>query len=103
MSSQQTWEYCLLSCTPLPGQDEEGIRLSCQVAGPEGTRRVEVQRDEPSPLAALGHLFNQLGADGWELVAFDTTTHRGVFKRPKPNTFQASSKARPGPPPGTGT
>jgi hypothetical protein len=82
--TSQTWEYCLLACTPLSGLDEEGIRLSCQVAGPEGTHRLEVQHDEPSPLAAIGHLFNQLGARGWELVAYDTTTHRGVFKRTRP-------------------
>jgi len=29
-------------------------------------------------------LLNNLGADGWELVTYDTTTNRGVFKRPSP-------------------
>ena len=30
----------------------------------------------------LHEYLNQLGAEGWELVAWDTTTNRGVFKRP---------------------
>ena len=32
-------------------------------------------------MEAMGQLLNQLGEDGWELVTFDTTTHRGVLKR----------------------
>jgi hypothetical protein len=34
-------------------------------------------------LAAIGRLLNELGADGWELVTYDTTTNRGVLKRPQ--------------------
>lgn len=78
----QPWEYCLLTCTPLTGLDETGIRLSYQLVTSDGVRQHELHSDEPSPLAAIGRLLNDLGADGWELVAYDTTTHRGVFKRP---------------------
>jgi hypothetical protein len=78
----QQWEYCLLTCTPLTGLDETGIRLSYQLVTPGGVRQLELHSDEPSPLAAIGRLLNDLGADGWELVAYDTTTNRGVFKRP---------------------
>ena len=79
----QTWEYCLLSCTPMSGLDDEGIRLSGQLACPGGTEQLEFHSPAPSPLAAVGQLLNELGADGWELVNFDTTTNRGVFKRPR--------------------
>jgi hypothetical protein len=76
------WEYCLMTCTPMSGLDDSGIRLSYQLVTPEGARHLEMHSDDPSPLAAIGHLFNRLGADGWELVNYDTTTNRGVFKRP---------------------
>jgi hypothetical protein len=78
------WEYCLVTCTPMSGLDEAGIRLSCQLVTPEQVQRLEMYHDDPLPLAAIGRLLNELGAEGWELVAYDTTTHRGVFKRPKP-------------------
>lgn len=78
------WEYCLITCTPMSGLDEAGIRLSYQLVTPDGARHLEIHSDDPSPLAAIGRLLNKLGADGWELVAYDTTTNRGVFKRPKP-------------------
>jgi hypothetical protein len=32
-------------------------------------------------MAAMGQLLDQLGEEGWELVTFDTSTHRGVLKR----------------------
>jgi hypothetical protein len=75
------WEYCLLSCTPMTGLDEVGIRLSYQLATPAGARQGQLESADPSPLAAIGQLLNELGGEGWELVAFDSTTHRGVFKR----------------------
>ena len=82
--ANQSWEYCLLTCTPLSGLDEGGIRLSYQLATPERVVRDERHSDDPAPLAAIARLLNELGAEGWELVAYDTTTNRGVFKRPKP-------------------
>jgi len=76
------WEYCLMTCTPMSGLDDSGIRLSYQLVTPDGARHLELHSDDPSPLAAIGRLLNTLGADGWELVTYDTTTNRGVFKRP---------------------
>jgi hypothetical protein len=78
------WEYCLLSCTPISGLDDDGIRLTYQLITPDQVRDSELYSDDPSPLAAIGRLLNELGAEGWELVAYDTTSNRGVFKRPKP-------------------
>ena len=75
------WEYCLLSCTPVTGLDEAGIRLSYCVATPGEVRQAQLDSEDPSPLMAIGRVLNELGKEGWELVAFDTTTHRGVFKR----------------------
>jgi hypothetical protein len=66
----------------MSGLDDKGIRISGQLASPSGTRQLEIHSLAPSPLAAIGQLLNELGTDGWELVAFDTTTNRGVFKRP---------------------
>ncbi len=79
----QKWEYCLLACTPMSGLDDEGVRISGQLACPNGTKQVGIRSTVPSPLAAIGQLLNELGDDGWELVALDTTTNRGVFKRPR--------------------
>lgn len=81
MTTQQ-WEYCLLACTPMSGLDEEGIRIAYQLIAPGSARELEIRSGEPSPLAAIGRLLNELGRDGWELVAYDTSTNRGVFKRP---------------------
>jgi hypothetical protein len=67
----------------MTGLDKEGVRLSYQLVAPDQVQRLELHSDDPSPLAAIGRLLNELGADGWELVTFDTTTNRGVFKRPK--------------------
>jgi hypothetical protein len=67
----------------MSGIDEVGIHLVGQFAGPEGARDIEVQTASPSSLAAVGQLLNELGEQGWELIAYDTTTHRGVFKRTK--------------------
>ena len=78
------WEYCLITCTPMSGLDDSGIRLLYQLVTPEDSMHLEIHSDDPSPLAAIGRLLNELGADGWELVAYDTTTNRGVFKRPTP-------------------
>jgi hypothetical protein len=80
----QLWEYCLLTCTPMTGLDNEGVRLSYQLVTPNQVQRLELHGDDPSPLSAIGRLLNDLGTDGWELVTYDTTTNRGVFKRPKP-------------------
>jgi hypothetical protein len=68
----------------MSGLDEAGIRLSYLLVTPDQARRLEVHSDDPSPLAAIGRLLNDLGAEGWELVTYDPTTNRGVFKRPKP-------------------
>jgi hypothetical protein len=78
----RAWEYCLLSCTPLSGLDEGAIRLRCQVFAPGGVRQLEALVEEGSPLAGIARVLNQLGQEGWELVAYDTTVHRGVCKRP---------------------
>jgi len=79
-----TWEYCLITCTPMSGLDDSGIRLSYHLVTPEDAMHLEIHSDDPSPLAAIGRLLNKLGADGWELVTYDTTINRGVFKRPSP-------------------
>jgi hypothetical protein len=67
----------------MSGLDDEGIRVTYQLVEPEQARQLEMHSNEASPLAAIGRLLNELGREGWELVAFDTTTNRGVFKRPK--------------------
>ena len=77
----QRWEYCLLSCTPMSGLDDDGYRVLCHVTKGGRTREVEVRTSDRSPTEAMGQLLNQLGEDGWELVTFDTSTHRGVLKR----------------------
>ena len=51
------------------------------MVAPEGSRDVEIRTGEESPLAGIGQVLNELGQAGWELVAYDTTTHRGVLKR----------------------
>lgn len=77
----RTWEYCLLTCTPMTGLDEAGVRLSYHLATPHGVQQSQVDSDDDSPLAAIARLLNELGRQGWELVSWDTTTNRGVFKR----------------------
>jgi hypothetical protein len=67
----------------MSGLDDEGIRLSYQFVGPNRTSQLQIRSVDPSPLAAIGQLLNELGAEGWELVSYDTTTHRGVLKRPR--------------------
>jgi len=79
----QQWEYCMLTCTPMSGLDDAGIRLSYLLVTPDQARRLEIHSDDPSPLAAIGRLLNDLGAEGWELITYEPTTNRGVFKRPK--------------------
>ncbi len=78
------WEYCLLTCTPMSGLDEEGVRIACHLFAPDQGRELEIRSGERSPLAAIARLLNDLGAEGWELVAYDTATNRGVFKRAVP-------------------
>ena len=77
----QRWEYCLLTCTPMTGLDEGGIRIVYQLIAPDKVKDSERRTDESSPLAAIGRLLNELGREGWELVTYDTSTNRGVFKR----------------------
>jgi hypothetical protein len=36
-----------------------------------------------APPSVLTELLNQIGAEGWELVAFDFQDRKAVFKRPK--------------------
>ena len=78
---RKQWEYCLLSCTPMSGLDDDGYRLLCHTTLGGRTTEVEVRTSERSPMDAMGQLLNQLGSEGWELVTFDTSTHRGVLKR----------------------
>ena len=80
--NRKRWEYCLLTCTPMSGLDDEGGRIRCLVLAPEESREVQVRTGEGPPLVGIGQLLNELGQDGWELIAYDTTTHRGVLKRP---------------------
>lgn len=75
------WEYCLLACTPMTGLDEVGVRLNYRLATPQEVREGQLVSEDPSPLAAIGRVLNELGQEGWELVAFDSATGRGVFKR----------------------
>ncbi len=79
--SSPRWEYCLLSCTPMSGLDDDGYRVLCHVILKGTTREVAIPTSERSPMAAMGQLLNELGHEGWELVTFDTSTHRGVLKR----------------------
>jgi hypothetical protein len=67
----------------MTGFDEDGVRLVYQLVAPDQVSDLEIHSDASSPLAAIGHLLNELGEEGWELVAYDTSTNRGVFKRPK--------------------
>jgi hypothetical protein len=78
----QKWEYCLLTCTPMTGLESEGVRVAYQVAAQGRIRRDQVVSDDPSPIVAIARLLDELGRDGWELLTYDTTTNRGVLKRP---------------------
>jgi hypothetical protein len=77
----QRWEYCLLTCTPMTGLDEEGVRLAYRIFGPAEVQDVEILVGERSSLEGISRVLNELGEVGWELVAYDTSTNRGVFKR----------------------
>ena len=80
---RQAWEYCLLTCTPMTGLDEEGVRLTYQLVTPERVDNMTIYHKDPSPFAAINRLLNELGEAGWELLSYDTATNRGVFKRRK--------------------
>ncbi|MGC9332993.1 MAG: hypothetical protein ACP5JJ_02525 [Anaerolineae bacterium] len=80
---QKAWEYCLLICTPMTGLEEEWVRLAYQLVTPQQVKRLTVHSEDPSPLVAINRLLNELGESGWELVSYETSTNRGVFKRPK--------------------
>jgi hypothetical protein len=67
----------------MSGLDKDGIRVAYQLVNPDQTENLEIQSDAPSPLTAIARLLNELGGQGWELVTYDTTTNRGVFKRPR--------------------
>jgi hypothetical protein len=65
----------------MSGLDEGGIRIAYQLVLPDRVKRLEILSHDPSPFATIGRLLNELGGEGWELVTYDTTTNRGVFKR----------------------
>lgn len=79
----QQWEYCVMTCTPMTGLDKDSARIMYQIVEPEAVREIQIRSGEASPAAAIGRLLNELGEEGWELVVYDTSTNRGVFKRPK--------------------
>jgi hypothetical protein len=76
------WEYCLLTCAPASGLDDDGYRAVCQVVRGDQVESLDIRTGPRSPLAAIGQLLDRLGLEGWELVAYDTSTNRGVLKRP---------------------
>jgi hypothetical protein len=65
----------------MSGLDEDRIRIAYQLVLPDHVKRLEILSDDPSPSVTIGQLLNELGEEGWELVTYDTTTNRGVFKR----------------------
>lgn len=71
-----------MTCTPMSGLDGGGGRIRCHIITPADSRDADIRTGEGSPLVGIGQLLNELGQDGWELVAYDTTTHRSVLKRP---------------------
>jgi hypothetical protein len=77
------WEYCLINCTRMPGHRDHEHRIVCQVVVPGSITEVEYCESEGSPLEAIARALNDLGRQGWELVGYDTSTNRGVFKRPR--------------------
>ena len=77
----QRWEYCVLTCTPMSGLDESRVRITYQLVLPDQVKRLQILSDDPSPSVTIGRLLNELGVEGWELVTYDMTTNRGVFKR----------------------
>jgi hypothetical protein len=89
------WEYCLLTCTPMSGLDEGGIRIAYQLVAPDHVKRLDILSDDPSPTVGIGRLLNELGGEGWELVAYDTTTNRGVFKRPREASQASGTGTKP--------
>ena len=84
--TETRWEYCLINCTRLPGPmsgpDDGGYRVVCQVFEPGSAYELELLAGEQSLLEVIGQALNELGKGGWELVAYDTSSNRGVFKRP---------------------
>ncbi len=47
--SRPAWEYCLLTCTPLTGLDDDGVRLSYHLVAPEGAGQGELHSEDASP------------------------------------------------------
>jgi hypothetical protein len=65
----------------MSGLDEGRIRITYQLVLPDQVKRLQILSDDPSPSVVIGRLLNELGEEGWELVTYDTTANRGVFKR----------------------
>ncbi len=78
------WEYCLVNCTRMPGRGDAEHLVVCQLVRAESMQEIEFREGERSPLTAIAQALNRLGRDGWELVSYDTSTNRGVLKRPRP-------------------
>ena len=78
-----TWEYCFLMCTPMTGIVDGGAKVSYQLISGAEVKRASITADDSSPLAVIGQLFEELGQAGWELVTYDSTTNKAVFKRPR--------------------
>jgi hypothetical protein len=64
------------------GLGDGGGRVRCQIIAPGDNEEIDIRTGEGPPMVGIGKVLNHLGQDGWELVAYDTTTHRGVLKRP---------------------
>ncbi len=67
----------------MSGLEDAGIRAAYPLATSDQIRHLEIRNDDAPPWAAIGQLLNEPGGEGWELMASDTTTSRGVFNRPR--------------------
>lgn len=77
------WEYCLINCTRMPGRQEGDHRVVCQVVRPGSLVEAEYREGAGSPLEAMAQALDALGREGWELVSYDTSSNRGILKRPR--------------------